>query len=143
MADALDLGSSVERRAGSSPVPATSTHYMESGAMNDLNEATFAQEVSSQGVVVVDFWGPRCGPCRALAPVLEKVAETTPDAKFAKVNVDDAPTLFQEHKVSSIPCLIFFKDGKETARLVGLQSETKIKDTITRVKADERVQQSG
>ena len=98
----------------------------------------FANEVTaSQQLTLVDFWGPNCGPCRAMMPILERLARQTPDVKFVKVDCTseaDNRELSAAHKIYGIPCLIFFKEGKEVKRLLGLQTEDTIKLEIQKFK---------
>lgn len=93
--------------------------------MLEINEANFAEEVKD-GVVMVDFYTTRCGPCRALAPVLESLE----NAKVLKVNVDENMDLAVTHGVSAVPTLVFFKNGEEKTRLVGLQSKETLQGEI-------------
>jgi thioredoxin 1 len=82
-------------------------------------------------VVVVDFWATWCGPCRMIAPALDEIAtEMAGKVKIAKVDVDEAPEVATRFGIRSIPCLILFKDGKETDRIVGAQSKTQLKSWI-------------
>jgi thioredoxin 1 len=86
-----------------------------------VNSGNFAEEVlGSDRTVLVDFNADWCGPCRMLAPMLEKVAAAHPEAKFAAVNIDDEPELAVRYGISSIPCLIAFRGGSEIRRSVGL-----------------------
>ena len=66
-----------------------------------------------------------------MAPVIERLAEKNPSVKFAKINVDDAPKLSQEYEISSIPCIVFFQDGKEVDRLVGSQAQDIFQEKIS------------
>jgi thioredoxin 1 len=85
-----------------------------------ITEETFAAEVlHAPGPVVVDFWAAWCGPCRALAPTIDRLAIEHPEIKVAKLNVDEAPGLAAEHGVQSIPTVIRFDDGRPTARVSG------------------------
>lgn len=97
----------------------------------DLTQENF-KETTAEGVVMVDFWAPWCGPCRMIAPVIADLAEEFDgQAKICKVNVDENSDLSVEYGIRSIPCILFFKDGKEVERIVGAASKeafsTKIK----------------
>lgn len=89
--------------------------------MQDVNAAEFEKEVlQSKPPVLVDFWANWCAPCKAIAPVLSKLADKYADTlKVAKVNIEDSEDLAQDLNIRSIPAILFFKDGKEVARLVG------------------------
>ena len=92
--------------------------------MINLNEINFEQNVS-EGLVLVDFWAPWCGPCRAQAAILDKL--DADKVKVCKVNTDENPALSQRFKISSIPTLVVFKDGKESGTGVGLHSLEQLK----------------
>jgi len=77
----------------------------------------------STGIVVVDFWSPRCGPCVMLAPVLESTANKHPNVTFAKVNAAENHSVSSYYGISAVPTLIFFKDGALMKKVVGFQSE--------------------
>jgi len=86
-----------------------------------LTERNFGEALAAaDGLVMVDFWAEWCGPCRAIAPVLEKLAEA-PDSRVTlmKVNVDENPGLAARYAIQSIPTILFVKDGMVVERVVG------------------------
>lgn len=93
--------------------------------MTDNNYAEMMTNVQEGGKVLVDFWAPWCGPCRAMAPVLEKFAEANPEIKVIKVNVDENPEI-SELGIRSIPTLIAFDGGTEKDRAVGAVQPDKL-----------------
>jgi thioredoxin 1 len=92
------------------------------------NDQTFHDQVlNSEVPVLVDFYADWCGPCRALSPVLEELAQESPNAQIVKVNVDESPQLAGQYGIRSIPALLVFNDGKITGQQVGLASKEQLK----------------
>jgi thioredoxin 1 len=92
----------------------------------ELDEATFTQ-TTGKGIVLVDFWAPWCGPCKAQTPILESLApQVAGKVVIAKVNVDEQPGLATQFNVRSIPTLLILKDGVVVKQFVGLQQAQKI-----------------
>lgn len=98
--------------------------------MKCLSDAEFEQEIKS-GLTLVDFFTDWCGPCKRLAPILEKVAAEMQDkASIVKVDVAQAPKTAAEFQVNAFPTMVLFKDGQEIGRLMGLRDEKTIQEFI-------------
>jgi len=96
-----------------------------------LTEDTFKKTIKSGQLVLVDFWAPWCGPCKALGPTIEKLSELYKDkAIVAKVDVDEVPELAAEFEVSSIPTVKFFKGGHEIENLTGAYPMSKFQQIL-------------
>ena len=98
---------------------------------NILDVSKNFDEFISQGVVVIDFFATWCGPCKMLAPIIDKIAEDMPQVKFGKVDVDQAMDLAKRFGIRSIPTVIIFKDGVQVELFRGLQNEDFIIETIS------------
>jgi thioredoxin 1 len=103
----------------------------------DVNDATFDQEVlKSEQPVLVDFWAVWCGPCKAIAPIVDGVAAAfAGKLKVAKVNIDQNGAAPSRFGVQSIPTLLFFKDGKVVDQVVGYRPQNEIEEKVKRLLA--------
>lgn len=104
-----------------------------SDKITNLDSDTFQGTIDGSGdtPVVVDFWAPWCGPCKAIAPILEDLAEEMGDSvKICKVNVDEANDIAGQYNIRAIPTLLVFKGGKVVDQVVGLSSKDDLKSKI-------------
>jgi thioredoxin 1 len=99
------------------------------GSIGHVTSQTWQAEVATSSVpVLVDFWAEWCGPCKAIAPVLEELAgELAGKLKIMKVNVDESPDLAQQFGIRSIPTLLVFKAGTIAAQMVGAMPKAALK----------------
>ena len=97
-----------------------------------VTESTFEDEVTkSDKPVIVDFWAEWCGPCHAISPVLDRIAEERGDElKLVKVNIDEERGLAERYGIASIPTIILFKDGEPAAAAIGAQPKSAIERSL-------------
>jgi len=100
--------------------------------VREVNDGTFEEEViKAQRPVLVDFWAPWCGPCKAIGPLVEELAAEYGDKiGFAKCNVDENPVTPGNYGIRAIPTLILFKDGKVLEQIVGMAAKNRFEDAI-------------
>ncbi len=100
----------------------------------EVTDATFADEVlGAETPVVVDFWAPWCGPCRAIAPIMRDLAaEHGERVRFVKLNVDESPRTASDYRVLSIPTVILFEGGQARETIVGARSRSQYEQTWAR-----------
>jgi thioredoxin 1 len=100
--------------------------------ITELSSSNFEAAISASVPVVVDFWAPWCGPCKAIAPILEELAAELGDAvKICKVNVDDNSEISAKFEIRAIPTILVFKDGVVSDTIVGLTSKDDLKAKIS------------
>ena len=103
---------------------------------NVITDAQFEQE-TAEGLVLVDFWAPWCGPCLMQAPILEQLSEEfdEDDLKIFKMNVDENPQTAQAFGIMSIPTLLFKKDGQVVKQVAGVHTKDQIKAIVAELSA--------
>lgn len=100
-------------------------------AVIEVNSENFEKEVINSSVpVLADFNAQWCGPCKMLKPILDEIAAERSDCKVVSIDVDEEMELAMQFGVSSIPCIVAFKDGKEAGRSVGLIPKEKIEELL-------------
>ncbi|MBO8456045.1 MAG: thioredoxin [Bacteroidetes bacterium] len=96
-----------------------------------VTDANFAEIINTDKLVMVDFWATWCGPCRALAPIVEELAaEYEGKAVIGKCNVDECQDIPMQFGIRSIPTLLFFKNGKLVDKLVGAMPKSQLANKI-------------
>ena len=103
--------------------------------MFEVTDATFEHDVLQAGTpIVVDFWAPWCGPCKAVEPILEQLeAESKGRVEFAKLNIDENPVTAARYDVLSIPTAILFEAGEAKATLIGAQPRSRYEQALAEV----------
>ena len=100
----------------------------------EITDQTFDEVLGQNQYVVVDFWAAWCGPCRMIGPIIDELANDNSDVVVAKLNVSDNAFSAQKYMVTSIPCIIFFKDGQEVTRVKGAVPKSELQKKINELK---------
>lgn len=103
--------------------------------MQEVEDGNFEVEVlKSDKPVLVDFWAPWCGPCKAIAPLVEELSKSYGDKiKFTKCNVDNNPVTPAKYGIKAIPTLIFFKAGNVANQITGMVAKSKLEEALTKL----------
>jgi len=96
----------------------------------EVTDKNLDKVLSKEGITVLDFWAPWCGPCRMVGPVIDELAEENKDIQIGKVNIDSEQLSAVKFGIRSIPCIIFFKDGKQVDKLMGAQPKGAFQEKI-------------
>ena len=120
--------------AASSGKPTCAKCHADLPWLVDATDVDFAQVTDTSRLVLVDLWAPWCGPCRMVAPILEKLAgDFAGSLKVVKVNVDGSPAISQRFNASSIPMLVFVRDGAVVDTVIGAQPEHVLRRAVEKL----------
>jgi len=100
----------------------------------EITDANIDGLLSSNRIVIIDFYANWCGPCKMLAPIIDELASEITDVTIGKLNVSDNLLSSNKYEITGIPCIIFFKDGVEVFRMKGIASKAALKKKIEEVK---------
>ncbi len=102
------------------------------GEVTVLTDADFESFTNQDGVVLVDFWAPWCGPCKRIAPIIDELSDEMGEVKFAKINTDENQQTAIAQGVMSIPTLMVYKDGQKVDTVIGAVPKDNLASTLKR-----------
>jgi thioredoxin 1 len=101
----------------------------------EITDGNITEILESNKITLVDFWAPWCGPCRMLGPIIEELAIANTDMVIGKVNVDENSSTAVKYGIRGIPTMVFFKDGKEVDKIVGIKSKAELQAKLDSLKS--------
>lgn len=100
----------------------------------EITDSNFKELIAVEGLTVVDFWAPWCGPCRIMGPEIDKLAEANPDIQVGKLNVDSYGITAAAFGIRSIPTVIIFKNGEKIEQFSGVKKVSDIQEIVDKLK---------
>lgn len=98
--------------------------------MKQINDENFYKEIDNEGINLIDFWAPWCGPCKMLAPVLEELEPELENINFMKINIDENHEIAAKYGIMSIPTLLIMKNNEVIEELTGFRSKEDLKEIL-------------
>jgi thioredoxin 1 len=103
-------------------------------AVEEMTAQSFEETITENGIVIIDFWAPWCGPCRTFSPIFDKVSDNHTDIVFAKVNTEEEEELARHFQIRSIPTLMIFREQVILFAEAGMLSEPQLEQVIAKVR---------
>ena len=103
-------------------------------AVEEMTAQSFEETITENGIVIIDFWAPWCGPCRTFSPIFDKVSHNHTDIVFAKVNTEEEEELARHFQIRSIPTLMIFREQVILFAEAGMLSEPQLEQVIAKVR---------
>jgi len=101
----------------------------------EVKDDTLKELLTKEGITVLDFWAPWCGPCRMVGPIIEQLAEANDDIQVGKLNIDENSESATTYGIRSIPTIIIFKDGVKVKQVSGVQPLAQLQKIVEEFKA--------